>query len=200
MSVATASMCNNNTLMSGPQGKGSLSSPTIDYVASKKRRDDSYQNSKSNPLEGDFSSSSLPQQNGGGEKDLINKSTLHSTPHHTSNNNHHPHLNSEAASNPYNSLTNGVAEGGHNFPPTYTPTPGGVNNNNNNNNGSVDSAGPLPNEIFELLNEFWRPNEMVADTQLLGNNGKFSRRSPEGSTDETAEEEKGLTSYLLFCF
>ena len=55
---------------------------------------------------------------------------------------------------------------------------------------SMDPAGPLPNEIFELLNEFWRPNELVApDTHFL--NGKFTRRSPDGSLDGVAEEEKG---------
>ena len=57
-------------------------------------------------------------------------------------------------------------------------------------NGSLDSVGPLPNEIFELLNEFWRPNELVApDTHLL--NGKFSRRSPDVSLEENGDEEKG---------
>lgn len=203
MSVATASMCTtNNNLMCGPQGKGSLSSPTIDYVANKKRRDDTYQNSsKSNLSEADFASPSSPQKTV--EKDNVQ---------HTSTITQHSQLNNQPTSsiacngisdnrndivsNSYNAFPNGVAEGGHNYPPTYSNTSSGsVNNNNSNSNTAVDSTGPLPNEIFELLNEFWRPNEMVApaDTQLLNNNnGKFSRRSPDGSTDETAEEEKGL--------
>ena len=209
MSVATASMCtNNNSLLSGPQGKSSLCSPTIDYVANKKRRDDSYQNSsKSNLSEGDFASSSPPQKSL--EKDNIQ---------HASTINQHSHLNSQSAAsiscngipdnrndiapNSYNALHNGVPESGHNYPSTYSNTSVNNNNHSNNRNNStaVDSTGPLPNEIFELLNEFWRPNEMVApaDTHLLNNNnGKFSRRSPDGSTDETAEEEKGLS---IFCF
>ncbi|XP_065659203.1 probable serine/threonine-protein kinase DDB_G0282963 isoform X2 [Hydra vulgaris] len=63
------------------------------------------------------------------------------------------------------------------------------NSNINSHSGSLDSVGPLPNEIFELLNEFWRPNELVApDTHLL--NGKFSRRSPDASLEENGEDEK----------
>lgn len=60
----------------------------------------------------------------------------------------------------------------------------------------LDPAAPLPNEIFELLNEFWRPNDMnVGQDPNMTNTKVASRRSPEGSLDETIDEEKGRFSF-----
>ncbi|XP_066914238.1 uncharacterized protein [Clytia hemisphaerica] len=179
MSVVTASMRSNH--VGGPQGKGSLSSPTIDYVANKKRKEEGYQglpaNGKStNDLLADPSTSPSHQSH---DKDIqgLNSCSTSQNPVTTSNQESVINHNGvPAMSNPnhYNSMGNGGTTAGQ-YPPT---------------NGPVDSTGPLPNEIFELLNEFWRPNEMVAPSDTHMMNGKFTRRSPDGSLDDTVEEEK----------
>lgn len=88
--------------------------------------------------------------------------------------------NSSANNHSVNGIPNGI-------PPQYSCS---TNNINGMSSNSIDPAAPLQNDIFELLNEFWRPNELVSpDTHIM--NGKFARRSPDGSIDETAEEEKG---------
>lgn len=72
-----------------------------------------------------------------------------------------------------------------------------INPGNGMPSNQLDPAAPLPNEIFELLNEFWRPNDMnVGQDPNMTNNKVTSRRSPEGSLDETIDEEKGMFSFL----
>lgn len=99
---------------------------------------------------------------------------------------------SSYAPNGYGNYTNGM-----------TPQYQMAASTNNTNGGAptqntVDPTAPLPNEIFELLNEFWRPNDMnmTADQPLM--NGKApSRRSPEGSLDEPIDEEKGIVKLYV---
>ena len=55
---------------------------------------------------------------------------------------------------------------------------------------NLEPTGPLPNEIFELLNEFWRPEVGGSDQHML--NGKIGRRNTDTpSTEDQADEDKG---------
>lgn len=218
MSVTAASIRSAHLSSSAPQGKQSLSSPGIDYVASKKRKEDTaYQSSlnnnstKSNGVDlndGKMTTSPVAAQ-------LSNKDNTSNN--NTSNNSQSissadtmPSANSVNVSSDAPTSTASTVNGNS----MYTPTQmnGGHMNGNSQNSGGVqyqspsvngmngtspysqqntiDPTAPLPNEIFDLLNDFWRPNELVApDTHLL--NGKFARRSPDGSLDDVVEEEKG---------
>ena len=54
----------------------------------------------------------------------------------------------------------------------------------------LESTGPLPNEIFELLNEFWRPSDVMNPEQHLMNGKRRSGDSPVG--EEHVEDDKGI--------
>ena len=201
MSVATASIRNSH-VPSGPQGKQSLSSPGIDYVASKKRKEDSssYQSlaeSKSAETSNDIEApTTIPSSQHHDKKDgcssLSNGNSPSENLMHSTNHSSAPSMNT-GSFNSINNMTNGSHY------PSNCLNNGGTNLSDNTQAGhdSVDSAGPLPNEIFELLNEFWRPNDLVGSSTSSDSSGhimsgaKFSRRSPDGSLDETVEEEKG---------
>ena len=192
MSVATASM-RSHISNNSPQGKQNMSTSNMDYVASKKRKEESYQSMP--PKSDDVSevSASSPQ-NDGKVMPPLNNGTSRSSPQQSNSASlvANGNMNGNNSSSPYNAMNN--FSSGPQYPSTITSM--GANAATSNMQGqqaNMDTNGPLPNEIFELLNEFWRPNEMVApsDTHVINGGGKFSRRSPEGSLDGTIEEEKG---------
>ncbi len=59
----------------------------------------------------------------------------------------------------------------------------------------LEATGPLPNEIFELLNEFWRPNDLLPPEQHMMNGKRRNMESPNG--DEQIEDDKGRRFYLV---
>lgn len=190
MSAATVSMRNTQVISSPPQVKQTSPQPnTNDYALSKKvKKEDPYVSNTKNP-EGNTPTNQT-NQNGSSTTSSQADMEYSTSPGETSTGlttgsngtnsmittgsyNSAPSVNGN--SHAINGLSNGI--------PSQYPGANGMTQN------SLDPTGPLPNEIFELLNEFWRPNELVAlDTHLM--NGKFSRRSPDGSLDDTAEEEK----------
>ena len=54
----------------------------------------------------------------------------------------------------------------------------------------LESTGPLPNEIFELLNEFWRPNDVMTQEQHMMNGKRRNMDSPGG--EEQVDDDKGI--------
>ncbi len=54
----------------------------------------------------------------------------------------------------------------------------------------LEATGPLPNEIFELLNEFWRPNDLLPPDQHVMNGKRRNAESP--SAEDHIEDDKGL--------
>jgi len=194
MSVATASMRNSH-VSSGPQGKQTLGSPGLDYVVSKKRKEDnscqSLTDTKITESPSDIEAITQQRYENKDSPSLTNGENNSESLMQGSNHNSASSMNTGS----FNSINN-MANGSH-YPSSC------LNNGDTNipdhtqgGHGSVDSAGPLPNEIFELLNEFWRPNELMgssasSDSSHAMNGAKFSRRSPDGSLDETIEEEKG---------
>eukprot|EP00794_Sanderia_malayensis_P008904 gene8904-9855_t len=60
----------------------------------------------------------------------------------------------------------------------------------------LESTGPLPNEIFELLNEFWRPNDLLPPDQHLMNGKRRNMESPSGNDqiEDDKDVEDDLTS------
>lgn len=54
----------------------------------------------------------------------------------------------------------------------------------------LESTGPLPNEIFELLNEFWRPSDVMNPEQHMINGKRRNADSPVG--EEQIEDDKGI--------
>lgn len=55
----------------------------------------------------------------------------------------------------------------------------------------LESTGPLPNEIFELLNEFWRPSDVLAPEQHMMNGKRRGDESLNGNGEDQIEDDKG---------
>ena len=58
-------------------------------------------------------------------------------------------------------------------------------------NTGLEATGPLPNEIFELLNEFWRPSDVMAQEQHMLNGKRRNVESPGG--EDQVEDDKGMS-------
>lgn len=59
----------------------------------------------------------------------------------------------------------------------------------------LESTGPLPNEIFELLNEFWRPSDVMNPEQHMLNGKRRNVDSPGG--EEQVEDDKGIQPFKI---
>ena len=214
MSVTAAAI--RSTHLNPPQVKQNLSSSSIDYVVSKKRKEDTAYSPTHNRK------STIESSN-----DAAMTLSLTSNSNNNINNNNKNEMSVNNITS-HNGMDEAINGGSDTSSPPTPPTSNGSDNNNNmystnssqlngdhinqqngqypnttmNGNGenapslssqqnsTLDPAAPLPNEIFDLFSDFWRPNELVTpDAHLI--NGKFSRRSPDCSVEEPVEEEKG---------